>query len=138
MSKELHEWSHELISKTNASKYFHEIHDLPDCAQDCANSLRYVARKNNWRVEVKKRGETVRFRVVSKAKIRESKRTRNPMTDRVRGQMLKMKPGEHRRFLCERIHRESARRAVYAVRDKIGGRFSTTTSKDGFLIIIRN
>lgn len=135
MSKELNKWAHDLLGSLNASKYKKRFACLPAEPVKCAQALRYITAKNKWKIRVSVRGESVYVLVNSKAK--KTGRSSPSMVDRVKTEMLTMKPREMRRFYCLPNEIGSARGAVYKAREQIGGRFSTSTSKDGVLLIIR-
>lgn len=135
MSKELNKWAHDLLSSLNASKYKKRFTYLPAAPDKCAKALRYITAKNKWKIKVSVRGESVYILVESKAK--KTGRSTPSMVERVKSEMLTMKPREMRRFYCSPNEIRSARGAVYKAKEQIGGRFSTSTSKDGVLLIIR-
>lgn len=135
MSKELNKWAQDLLSSLNASKYKKQFTCLPAEPDKCAKALRYITAKNKWKIKVSVRGDSVCILVGSKAKKTGS--SRPTMVERVKSEMLTMKPREMRRFCCLPNEISSARGAVYKAKEQIGGRFSTSTSKDGVLLIIR-
>lgn len=149
MSKELHEWAFNVLSGMNASKYEKRLsEELPAAPADCAKALRYISAKHKWKTRISVRGRWIAILVISKAKgyepVKKRKKVkpivakRASITKLVEAVMLEMKPREARRFVCDPSDYEAARTAVYAVKSKIGGRFSASKSTDGHLLIIRS